>query len=269
MSERDHWAEERRKGVDSVLLAWRTGDTSLLSNYLAEDVELRSLNILDPKAACALRGKAAFMDFVVQRGKERPDIAIVDILLGVNSIVVIVGDAQGFACWRMEIDDDLKAHRVHVGLSVGRDFGEPSPERRHYALTATQDGPIVVETSSSGRPAMRVLFLAPPLALSLALSLALAGCNANRAGPEVTIPPLPPQTSVRVTQLPQGGGCAADIARFRAIQDNDLSMGHVNAEVYKQIQGDLIEADHACAEGDSLRAEGLLRATKTRHGYPT
>ncbi len=119
---------------------------------------------------------------------------------------------------------------------------------------------------------MRMFFLAPPPALSLALLLALAGCNANRASPEVMIPPLPPQTSLRVTppgaQLPQGGGCAADIARFRAIQDNDLSMGHVNPDVYKQIQGDLAEADHACSEGDNLRAEGLLRATKTRHGYP-
>ena len=143
--------------------------------------------------------------------------------------------------------------------------GRANP-RRSPALTATHEGRMVKELEV--RLAMRILFLAPPLALSLAL----AGCNANRAGPEVMIPPPPPpQSSIRVTppgfQLPQGGGCAGDIARFRAIQDNDLAMGHVNAEVYKQIQGDVAEADHACAQGDNLRAEGLLRATKARHGY--
>ena len=51
----------------------------------------------------------------------------------------------------------------------------------------------------------------------LALLLALAGCNANRAGPEITIPPQP--TSVRVTPPgTESAGCAADIASFRALQ---------------------------------------------------
>lgn len=97
--------------------------------------------------------------------------------------------------------------------------------------------------------------------------LGLAGCNARPPAPpvELTVPVTP--TTVRVT--PPGGGCASDIARFRALQDSDLKAGLVDENVYKQIQGELAEADKACAQGDSLRAGGLLRATKARHGYPT
>ena len=34
-----------------------------------------------------------------------------------------------------------------------------------------------------------------------------------------------------------------------------------------QIKGEIAEADKACAEGDNLRALGLLRGIKARHGY--
>jgi hypothetical protein len=100
----------------------------------------------------------------------------------------------------------------------------------------------------------------------LALSLALAGCNANRAGPEITIPPQP--SSIRVT--PPGvesAGCAADIASFRSLQDTDLAQNRVGQNIFDEIKGELVEADQACAEGDNLRALGLLRASKAKHGY--
>jgi hypothetical protein len=108
---------------------------------------------------------------------------------------------------------------------------------------------------------------------SLALALFLAGCNANRAPPVVELAPPATPAYVRVTPPethgPEGGGCAGDIARFRAIQDNDLATGHVDKGVYAQVQAEVAEADRACKAGDSLRAEGLLRATKAKHGYPT
>jgi hypothetical protein len=111
------------------------------------------------------------------------------------------------------------------------------------------------------------------LVATLSLALLLAGCNANRAPPVVELAPPASPAYVRVTppetHLPQAGGCAGDIAKFRAIQDNDLAMGHVDKGVYAQIQTEVAEADQACSAGDSLRAEGLLRATKTKHGYPT
>jgi len=100
----------------------------------------------------------------------------------------------------------------------------------------------------------------------LALLLTLAGCNANRAGPEITIPP--PPTSIRVTPTgAESSGCAADIASFRALQDTDLAQNRVGQGVYDEIKGELTEADQACAEGDNLRALGLLRASKAKHGY--
>ena len=105
----------------------------------------------------------------------------------------------------------------------------------------------------------------------LALTLVVAGCNANRAPPLVELAaPLTP-AYVRVTppesHLPQAGGCAGDIAQFRALQDNDLATGHVEKSVYDQIRTELAEADQACAQGDTLRAQGLLRAAKEKHGY--
>ena len=102
---------------------------------------------------------------------------------------------------------------------------------------------------------------APMLAL-----LALSGCNANRAGPEITIPP--PPTSVRVTPpASENPNCAADIASFRKVQDDDLGKNLVGQGVYDEIKVEIAEADKACSEGDNLRALGLLRETKSRHGY--
>jgi hypothetical protein len=117
-----------------------------------------------------------------------------------------------------------------------------------------------------GRPPMRLV----PSAQAPILALLLAGCNATRA-PLVELPPPTTPTTIRVTPPESHAlqGCAGDITRFRAIQDNDLAMGHVEKGVYTQIQGELAEADQACTAGDNLRAEGLLRATKARHGYPT
>ena len=116
---------------------------------------------------------------------------------------------------------------------------------------------------------MRIAYLFAPLVPLLAL----AGCNARQPAPpiELTTPTNP--TMIRVTppgeHLPIGGGCTGDIARFRAVQDADLASGKISKTVYKDIQGELAEADRACVQGDTLRAEGLLRATKARHGYPT
>ncbi|MGA8171041.1 MAG: hypothetical protein WB816_09465 [Methylocystis sp.] len=93
-----------------------------------------------------------------------------------------------------------------------------------------------------------------------------AGCNSA---------PPPDQTvsggrSVTPTQfrLPEGTGCSGSIARYRAIMDNDLAMGHVNASVYSQIQIEIGEAERACSSGQEARALALVQASKARHGYP-
>jgi hypothetical protein len=121
---------------------------------------------------------------------------------------------------------------------------------------------------------MRLMFRGPVLfpAGILALTLAVAGCNANRASPlvELAAPAMPAYVRVSPpeSRLPQSGGCAGDITQFRALQESDLASGHLDKSVYDQIQTEIGEADQACAQGDTLRAQGLLRAAKQKHGYP-
>ena len=61
---------------------------------------------------------------------------------------------------------------------------------------------------------------------------------------------------------------AGAAARYRSVIDNDLAMGHVNAGVHAQISNEIAEAASACAAGQDGRAQSLLRASKSRHGYP-
>jgi hypothetical protein len=104
-----------------------------------------------------------------------------------------------------------------------------------------------------------------PLAFA---AFALAACNA----PAPTASPPPAAGSLAVTppdfHLPEGGNCSADIARYRAIQDNDLSMGHVAKSVYAQISHEIAAAESACAAGRDAEAKAMIVASKKRHGYP-
>jgi hypothetical protein len=70
-------------------------------------------------------------------------------------------------------------------------------------------------------------------------------------------------------QMPSGEGCAGDIARYRAIQDNDLAMGHVAKSVYNQIKTEIAEAETQCSEGHEAQARATILASRQRHGYPT
>jgi hypothetical protein len=105
-----------------------------------------------------------------------------------------------------------------------------------------------------------------PLALA---GFALAACNAP--APRAATPPAP--GSVAVTppgfQLPEGADCSAKIARYRAVQDNDLSMGHVAQSVYNQIRREIDSAASVCAAGRDAEAKAMIAASQRRHGYPT
>ena len=96
------------------------------------------------------------------------------------------------------------------------------------------------------------------LTAALLLAALAAGCNSP------TPPPPPPLAA----PLPEGSGCSPSIARYRAVQENDLAMGHVNKSVYAQIQKEIADAQSACVMGDEAKAQSLLRASKARHGYP-
>jgi hypothetical protein len=68
-------------------------------------------------------------------------------------------------------------------------------------------------------------------------------------------------------QMPGGSGCAGEIARYRAVQQNDYALGNVAKSVYTQIQREIGAADTVCAAGDDARATEMVHASEIRHGY--
>ena len=110
------------------------------------------------------------------------------------------------------------------------------------------------------------------------VAVLVAGCNSTPAPNAAALQPVsqPPlqQTGAApgVTptnfRLPEGTGCAGDVARWRAIQDNDLNTGHVSRSVYDRITVDIDSAAAACAAGRSGEASAMVRASRLRNGYP-
>ena len=111
---------------------------------------------------------------------------------------------------------------------------------------------------------MKALF-----APALLLTLALAGCNASGQSPQASAPQV---ASTNITppdfKLPDGSGCSADVARWQAIQSNDLQMGHVGQGVDNEIQKEIAAAAAACQAGRDAEARSMVAASKHRHGYP-
>lgn len=108
----------------------------------------------------------------------------------------------------------------------------------------------------------RLLFVFPG-------ALLLAACNTAAEAPA---PQAQAQAPAYVTRpdfrLPEGGGCAGEIARFRAVMDNDLATGHVNRQVHARVIADLAGPEQACTAGRDGDARSRLRQVKTRYGYP-
>lgn len=104
-----------------------------------------------------------------------------------------------------------------------------------------------------------------------ASALLLAACNSNAPPPQASAP-APSNAAAGVTpssfRMPEGAGCSADIARWKAIQDNDLATGHVSKSVHDRIQTDINQASAACAGGRDSEARAMVRASRVRNGYP-
>lgn len=105
----------------------------------------------------------------------------------------------------------------------------------------------------------------------------LAGCNSTPTQNAVLQPAAQPAfqqsgAAPGVTpsnfRLPEGAGCEGDVARWRAIQDNDLNTGHVSQSVHARIKVEIDSAAAACAAGRSGEASAMVRASRARHGYP-
>ncbi len=109
----------------------------------------------------------------------------------------------------------------------------------------------------------------PSFACAAWVGLVLAGCNAPAQKTIASSPGSAVLYTPSNFQLPQGDDCRAAIARYRAVQDNDLSMGHVAQSVYRQIEKEIAAAEGACAAGRDAEAKAMITASQTRHGYPT
>ena len=70
-------------------------------------------------------------------------------------------------------------------------------------------------------------------------------------------------------RMPGGSGCAREIARYRAVQQNDYASGNVAKSVYNQIQREIASAERLCAAGDEAKASAMIHASEVRHGYST
>jgi hypothetical protein len=109
--------------------------------------------------------------------------------------------------------------------------------------------------------------------LLLSSLLALGACQTTSEAPAPAAPSVKQeQRGVVPTpasfHMPQGSGCSGDIARFRAIQANDLDTGHTTKAVYDQIEGEMKRADALCSAGNAGAASAHVRATRSRFGYP-
>lgn len=69
-------------------------------------------------------------------------------------------------------------------------------------------------------------------------------------------------------KMPDGEGCAGDVARWRAVQDNDYASGNIGLKIYHQIAGEIERADVACRAGRDAEASRLVHDSRRRHGYP-
>ena len=107
-----------------------------------------------------------------------------------------------------------------------------------------------------------------PHVLLACASLALAACNSAAPAPEAAAPASIDATPSNF-QMPGGEGCVGDIARYRAIQDNDLAMGHVAQSVYNQIKKEIAVAETQCSDGHEAQARATIVASRKRHGYPS
>jgi hypothetical protein len=103
-------------------------------------------------------------------------------------------------------------------------------------------------------------------AVSTAALFVLAACTQTAAPP-----PAPATSASGVTPstfaLPSGSGCASEVARTRAVMDNDLATGHVGKSVHAKVSGEVDEAAAACAAGRDAEAVRMIAATKARYGY--
>lgn len=106
---------------------------------------------------------------------------------------------------------------------------------------------------------MRAVIAIPALLL-------LAACNQTTAQRSE-----PVQRNSFITpsdfKLPEGSGCGGEIARFKAIIENDDQTGNVGDKVYNQMLAEMKQSESLCAAGSDGASRAALESVKARHGY--
>jgi hypothetical protein len=96
------------------------------------------------------------------------------------------------------------------------------------------------------------------------IALSLAACTQTASAPP---PGAVPGVTPTTFRMPDGSGCAGELARFRAVLKNDVQTGNVGEGVFNRASGDLGRGDAACAAGREGEALSILASTKSRYGY--
>jgi hypothetical protein len=130
--------------------------------------------------------------------------------------------------------------------------------KKTHAMSGAHSSP--QESTMRLRPFALVLLAAAPL---------LAACestSSTAAAPEPEGRNLSPVTPATF-RLPEGSGCAGEVARFRAVIDNDLATGHTTKPVHERVSAEIASADATCKAGNSGGAIAQIAATKRKFGY--
>jgi hypothetical protein len=97
-------------------------------------------------------------------------------------------------------------------------------------------------------------------------ALALSACTQSSAPPSAAAGPTA-SLARPATPPAQGGGCAGEIARTRAIVDADIASGNAGKSVGSRFTADLDQAQTACSAGRDADATRMVQAAKSRYGY--
>ena len=116
-------------------------------------------------------------------------------------------------------------------------------------------------TRLTARAALPALGLVPAL-------LALGACQQTASAPPAPPPSLAASGVTPSTfRMPEGTGCAGEVARYRAVMDNDLAAGHTTAAVHGRVMNEINAASATCAAGREAEAVRMVATTKSKFGY--
>ncbi len=107
------------------------------------------------------------------------------------------------------------------------------------------------------------------IATGVILGSSLSACQQTTAPQHVVQAPKEPVSGITPStfRLPSGDGCSGDVARYRAVMDNDLATGHVNTSVHARVTSEINQAHEVCLSGRDPQASAMIRSTQIKFGY--